>query len=125
MRYLEDQNAWLAEPLLGAEIELLVAGSPTRANPACIELLDRARNEFPLLEAIARRQLREFVNASLLDALDTWKVIAVEAGCGEARHVGQVALIFADPQHTYGQWSVTVQQSGGRFFAVAFSRRQL
>jgi len=86
--------------------------------------MDRARNELPTLEVIARRHLREFLNASLLESLDTWNLIAVETGCGEARRVDQVALILSDPEDTYGQWSVTVQESGGRFFSIAFSRRQ-
>ncbi len=123
-RYLEDQDAWLAEPLPETEIDFLVAGSPTSADAACIALLNRVCNELPALEAIARRHLREFLNASLLESLDAWNVIAVEAGCGEARRSDQVALIFSDPEDAYGQWSVTMQQAGGRFFSVAFSRRQ-
>jgi hypothetical protein len=125
MRYIEEQHAWLADPLPGSQVEILIAGSAGAANAGCVALLSRIRDELFPLEASARGHLREYLKPSLLETLSTWTVEAVEVGCGEARRDDQAAMILSDSDDTYGQWSVTFQYSGGRFFPVAFSRRQI
>ena len=125
MRYLADQNAWLAQPPQGRNLEVLIGGSADAANPASLALVDRALATLSSLESLARGHLREFLVPSLSDTLDTWTLEGIESGCGEAPRDDQVALIFSDAADTYGQWAVRFQLSSDRFFAIAFGRQQI
>ena len=125
MRYIEEQNAWLVEPLSGSEFEVLIAGSGAGARADCLALLSRIHGALVPLEASARGHLRDYLSANLLESLPRWTLEAIEVGCGEARRDDQLAIILSDPDDTYGQWSVTFQDSSDRFFPVAFARRQV
>lgn len=125
MRYLQDQNAWLVSPPEGESFEVLVAGGPAGPNAARMAAIEAATRLLPELRSQAISYLELFVEREKFAKGEQWFFEGLESGRIASETEDQLSMYFSIEGDIYGEWSVSFQVSGPRYYPVGFSRRQI
>ena len=122
VRYLEADAAWLVEASAAGDIEVLVGGSPSAANPQRLSLLEGVVNNLPDVERKAVAYLDEFVDRQAFASGNQWLLEGVSSLSPSNSEV-EFNAQFSIEGDTYGLWNVTFKCELGKYWPVAFCRR--
>jgi hypothetical protein len=124
MRYLPDDELWLLPSPEGLDCEILVGGDQSSPDPVRLALVLDATAAIERLQSEARSYLESFVDPTKVGAEGQWHLEGLKS---EPRNetTEQCSLYFSIENDLYGEWSVTFEVSTGKYYPVAFSRRQL
>lgn len=126
MVYVESEGAWLLPGPDGKRCEVLVAGSRNAPDPERLALMQRVWPRLDELQQRAAGFLDAFVDrARIAPEGHAWDLDGVSSSPRDASATNQVTLHFVIEGDTYGQWAVTLQESGTHFFLAALTRRQI
>ena len=124
MRYLEQQGVWLLDPPVGESYEVIVTGNPSAPHSSRLALVLSATQLLHGLRDQAVAYLDAFVERGRFAQSDEWHFESIESGRVQSETESQFSFYFSLESDLYGEWSVTFQASGGKYFPVAFCRRQ-
>jgi hypothetical protein len=126
MVYFESDGAWLLPGPDGRRCEVLVAGSRNAPDPERLALMQRVLPRLGELHERAAAFLDAFVDrARIAPGGHAWDLDRVSSSPRDASATNQVTLHFVIEGDTYGEWAVTLQESGTHFFLAALTRRQI
>jgi hypothetical protein len=123
MRYLEAEGAWLLPSLQSSECEVLVSGEPSQPDATRLVLVQGAVAALGNLRSRAISYLEEFVDRQRFANGSEWFLVGIQS-IPPNETTEQFTFHFSLEADTYGLWAVTFQLSSGRYFPVAFARRQ-
>jgi hypothetical protein len=120
--YLEAEGMWMLPCPEGTSCEVLVNGSVAAPDASRLALVQSAMFSLKELQAKAVAYLDGFVDRQKFGAGE-WYFEGIESG-RLTETEDQLSMAFTFEADVYGYWVVTIQASSGRFYPVAFSRRQ-
>jgi hypothetical protein len=126
MVYFESDGAWLLPGPDGKRCEVRVAGSRSAPDPERLALVQRVLQRLDELHERAVAFLDAFVDrVRIAPGGHAWDLDGVSSAPRDASASNQVTLHFVIEGDTYGEWAVTLQESGTHFFLAALTRRQI
>ena len=126
MVYFESDGAWLLPGPDGRRCEVLVAGSRNAPDPERLALMQRVLSRLDELRERAAGFLDTFIDrARIAPGGHAWDLDGVTSSPRDAPASNQVTLHFVLEGDTYGEWAVTLQESGTHFVLASLTRRQI
>jgi hypothetical protein len=126
MVYFESDGAWLLPGPDGRRCEVLVAGSRSAPDPERLALMQRVLSRLDELRERAAGFLDTFIDrARIAPGGHAWDLDGVTSSPRDAPASNQVTLHFVLEGDTYGEWAVTLQESGTHFVLASLTRRQI
>src|SRR5207248_947273 len=126
MVYFESDGAWLLPGPDGRRCEVLVAGSRDVPDPERLALMQRVLPRLDELHERAASYLDAFVyRARIAPGGHAWYLDGVSSALRDAPATNQVTLHFVSEGDAYGEWAVTLQESGTHFVLATLTRRQI
>jgi hypothetical protein len=126
MVYFESDGAWLLPGPDGRRCEVLVAGSRSAPDPERLALMQRVLSRLDELRERAAGFLDTFIDrARIAPGGHAWDLDGVTSSPRDAPASNQVSLHFVLEGDTYGEWAVTLQESGTHFVLASLTRRQI
>ena len=126
MVYFESEGAWLLPGPDGRRCEVLVAGSRNAPDPERLALVQRVLPRLDELHERAAGFLDTFIDRSrIAPGGHAWDLDGVRSSPRDAPATNQVTLHFVLEGDAYGEWAVTLQESGTRFVLASLTRRQI
>jgi len=126
MVYFESDGAWLLPGPDGRRCEVLVAGSRNAPDPERLALMQRVLSRLDELRERAAGFLDTFIDrARIAPGGHAWDLDGVTSSPRDAQASNQVTLHFVLEGDTYGEWAVTLQESGTHFVLASLTRRQI
>jgi hypothetical protein len=123
MRYLDAEGAWLFLSPENPECEVLISGDPSQPDATRLALVQGAVAALGDLRSRAISYLEEFVDRQRFAKGSEWFLVGMQS-IPPNETTEQFTFHFSLDADTYGLWAVTFQLSSGRYFPVAFARRQ-
>jgi hypothetical protein len=125
MAFVESDGTWLLPGVTPSRCEVRVAGSRNAPDPERLALLDRVLPQLEELHARAATWLDGFVDRNRFAAQGHgWELAGVSSAPRDAAGTNQLTLHFVLEGDPYGEWAVTLQESGAHLFLAALTRRQ-